>query len=118
MALVLDIVSWWLLGVGAVMMIIGAIGMIRLPDVFARMHGVAIIDTLGLGAIMAGLMIQGGLSIVTVKLGLIVLFVLFTGPTATHALARAALHGGVNPQIDEPDTGVEDKDQGDVSSKT
>ncbi len=100
------------------MMIIGAIGMIRLPDVFARMHGAGIIDTLGLGAIMAGLMVQGGLTIVTVKLGLIVIFIVFTGPTATHALARAALHGGVTPRVDEPVTDAGGKDQGDASSKT
>lgn len=118
MALALDLVSWGLLSVGAIMLIIGALGLIRLPDVFARMHGAGIIDTLGLGAIMAGLMIQAGLSIVTIKLGLIVIFVLFTGPTATHALARAALHGGVIPRVEEPDAGTGGKHQGDASSKT
>jgi multicomponent Na+:H+ antiporter subunit G len=118
MAIVLNLISWGLLAVGGIMMIIGAIGMIRLPDVFARMHGAGIVDTLGLGAIMAGLMIQGGLTIVTVKLGLIVLFIAFTGPTATHALARAALHGGVTPQVDDPDTDPDVNVQGDASSKT
>jgi multicomponent Na+:H+ antiporter subunit G len=82
------------------------------------MHGAGIIDTLGAGAIMAGLMVQAGFSIVTVKLGLIVIFILFTSPTATHALARAALHGGVNPRVEEPVAKAGEKDQGDVSSKT
>ena len=116
MALALDIVSWGLLGLGAVMLIIGGIGLIRLPDVFARMHGAGIIDTLGAGAVMAGLMIQAGLTIVTVKLALIIVFILFTSPTATHALARAALHGGVRPRGDE--TPEDESGQGNSSSKT
>ncbi|MDA1089186.1 MAG: monovalent cation/H(+) antiporter subunit G [Proteobacteria bacterium] len=98
MDIVLEILSWGLLAVGSVFLIIGGIGLIRLPDVFARMHGAGIIETMGAGAVLSGLMIQGGLSIVTIKLVLIVIFILFTSPTATHALARAALHGGVRPR--------------------
>ena len=118
MALALDIVSWGLLGLGAVMLIIGGIGLIRLPDVFARMHGAGIIDTLGAGAIMAGLMIQAGLTIVTIKLALIIAFILFTSPTATHALARAALHGGVIPQAEKSESGAAEDGKGETSSKT
>jgi multicomponent Na+:H+ antiporter subunit G len=118
MALMLDIVSWILLAMGAVMLIIGGIGLIRLPDVFARMHAGGVIDTLGLGAIMAGLMIQGGFSIVTIKLALIVIFVQLTSPTATHALARAALHGGVKPEAEEILPGKSKGKSGGTSSKT
>jgi len=118
MALVLDIASWVLLGLGAVMLIIGGIGLIRLPDVFSRIHGASIIDTLGLGAIMFGLMIQGGFTIVTIKLALIVIFIQFTSPTATHALARAALHGGVVPEVEELDSSNTKDEQGAPSSKT
>ncbi len=116
MQMLLDILSSALLAGGSFFILVGAIGLVRLPDVFARMHGAGIIDTLGAGAIMTGLMIQGGLSIVTIKLGLIIVFIMFTSPTATHALARAAIHGGVNPRIEE--SGAGDKDQGDASSKT
>jgi multicomponent Na+:H+ antiporter subunit G len=118
MALALDLVSWGLLGLGAVMLIIGGIGLIRLPDVFARMHSAGIIDTLGVGAIMLGLMLQAGWTIVSVKLALIVVFILFTGPTATHALARAALHGGVVPQAEKTKSGDGKSDPGEASSKT
>ncbi len=117
MAIVLDILSWGLLAIGSVMLIIGGIGVVRLPDVFARMHGAGIIDTMGACTILLGLTFQAGLNIVTVKLVLIVVFIMFTSPTATHALARAALHGGVRPQLDEP---VEDDParEGEASSKT
>ncbi|MDA0304787.1 MAG: monovalent cation/H(+) antiporter subunit G [Proteobacteria bacterium] len=101
MDVVLEIISFALMGLGAIMLVIGGVGIIRLNDVFSRMHAVGIIDTLGAGAVLAGLMIQAGLGIVTIKLMLIVVFILFTSPTATHALARAALNGGVRPQLDE-----------------
>lgn len=104
MALFTDLVSWLCLAVGAVLSIIGALGIIRLPDVFARMHGAGIIDTLGAGLIFIGLMFQAGFSLVTIKLILILAFLLYTSPTTTHALARAALHGGVTPLVKDETT--------------
>jgi multicomponent Na+:H+ antiporter subunit G len=98
MALVLDLASWLCILVGAAAALIGGLGLLRLPDVFARMHGAGMIDTLGLGAILLGLMIQAGLTLITVKLVLIVLFVLYTSPVVTHALARACLNAGIEPR--------------------
>ena len=115
--LFLEILSWGLLIIGSMMLIIGGIGMVRLPDVFSRMHGAGIIATMGACTILLGLTFQAGLSIVTLKLVLIIVFIVVTSPTATLALARAALHGGARPQLDEP---VEDDpaSQGEASSKT
>lgn len=98
MALVLDLLSWICILVGAAAALIGGLGLLRLPDVFARMHGAGMIDTLGLGAILLGLMLQAGPTLVTVKLVLILLFVLYTSPITTHALARACLNAGVEPR--------------------
>ena len=100
MELVVDVISWVCLITGSIFALIGAVGMIRLPDVFARMHGAGIIDTLGAGLLLVGMMFQAGFTLVTVKLILIVVFILFTSPTTTHALARAALGGGVMPKVD------------------
>ena len=97
MALVLDLLSWFCILAGAAAARIGGLGLLRLPDVFARMHGAGMIDTLGLGAILLGLMLQAGPTLVTVKLVLILLFVLYTSPITTHALARACLNAGVEP---------------------
>lgn len=97
MAVVLDLVSWICILVGAAVALIGGLGLLRLPDVFARMHGAGMIDTLGLGAILVGLMIQAGFTLITVKLVMIVVFVFFTSPMTTHALARACLNAGVRP---------------------
>lgn len=102
MEMLLDAVSWLLILVGSVFLVVGGIGVVRLPDMFARMHGAGIIDTLGAGAVLVGLIFQAGLNIVSVKLVLIVVFILFTSPTTTHALARAALNGGVRPRVEAP----------------
>ena len=70
------------------------------------MHAVGMIDTLGLGLIVIGLIIQAGFSLVTFKLFLILVFVLYTGPAVTHALAQAALSAGIKPHVH--DEGGED----------
>ena len=101
MALALDILSWVLLASGALFVLIAGLGILRLPDVYTRMHAAGIGDTLGAGLIIAGLMVQGGLSLVTVKLLIVLLFLLLTSPTSTHALAKAALSGRVEPLLAE-----------------
>ncbi len=95
----IDLLSWVSLVAGGVFLIIGTIGLIRLPDFFTRLHAASVVDTLGCILIMMGLMLQAGLSLVTVKLILIMIFILLTSPTAAHALAKAALHGEVKPLL-------------------
>ena len=94
-----DVLSWGLLLAGGFLVLTGGVGMLRFPDFFTRLHAAGVTDTLGSWLMLAGLMLQGGFSQVTIKLALIWLVLLFTGPTATHALAKAALHGGTKPQL-------------------
>ena len=56
---------------------------------------------MGVGLVLAGLMLQGGLSLVTIKLLLMFYFMIFTGPTAVHALAEAAMNSGLKPHVDD-----------------
>jgi multicomponent Na+:H+ antiporter subunit G len=107
----LDIASWILLGTGSIFSVIGGLGMIRLPDVYARMHGAGIADTMGAGLILTGLMVQGGFSQVTVKLILILIFLLYTSPTSTYALANAAFNRGLEPLLGQPQLGKKDEDR-------
>lgn len=100
-AWIAEIVSWTLLLAGAAFTIIGMIGLNRMPDFYTRMHAASVTDTLGAGLILFGLMIQAGLTLVSVKLGFLVLLLAFTGPVATHALARAAFHRGAKPLLAE-----------------
>ena len=100
MALAIDILSWLCLLAGALLGVTAGIGLVRLPDLFTRMHAAGIGDTLAAGLIFLGLALQVGFTLNLVKLVLIMIFIIFTSPTSTHALAKAALHGGVKPRLD------------------
>jgi multicomponent Na+:H+ antiporter subunit G len=99
MATAVDLASWVLLLGGGVFLLIGGTGPLRLPDFYTRLHAAGITDTLGTELILVGMMLQAGLSLVTVKLILIALFLFFTSPTATHAVANAALVAGLKPKL-------------------
>ncbi len=95
----IDIASWVCLVVGGMFGVVGGVGVLRLPDFFTRLHGAGLTDTLCAALILIGLMLQAGPTLITVKLVLILAFLFFTSPTATHALAKAALHGKLKPLL-------------------
>ena len=95
-----DILSWGLIAFGSFFVVTGAIGLIRMPDVYARMHAASIIDTVGAGFLILGLILQAGLTLVALKLVFILALFFFTSPVAAHALAQAALHEGIEPKLD------------------
>ncbi|MDE2719672.1 monovalent cation/H(+) antiporter subunit G [Candidatus Palauibacter polyketidifaciens] len=99
--MILEIVSSVLVIAGAVFAVIGGIGIVRLPDFFSRIHGAGITDTLGAGLILTGLMFLSPDWTVTMKLVAILVLLGITSPTATHALANAALETGLRPDVDE-----------------
>lgn len=101
----LDIVSWALILAGSFFTVVGAIGLVRMPDVYTRMHAASVTDTLGAGLLLVGLMMQAGPGLVTLKLLVILLLFFLIGPVATHALAQAALHAGIKPQLSQDNTG-------------
>lgn len=86
---------------GAFFALVGGIGLVRMPDFYTRMHAASVTDTLGAGLILIGLMLLAGLTLVSVKLAMIGLLTLIANPTATHALARAALLSGLAPKLGE-----------------
>lgn len=94
-----DILSWACLVSGAVFSVIGTVGLIRMPDFYTRVHAASVTDTAGAGLLLAGMMLQAGFTLVTVKLIIIGLLILFTSPTATHALCKAALMRGLKPLL-------------------
>ncbi len=95
--LLVDLISWGFILSGVFFLIVSGIGILRMPDVFTRMHAAGIADTAGADLILLGLVLQSGFTLVSAKLLLILGFLMFTSPVATHAVARAALHGGVKP---------------------
>lgn len=104
MGAVIDIVSWFLLIGGGLFCVIGALGLLRMPDAFTRLHAASVIDTLGVGMIIAGLMVQSGWTLTTARLAIVLVLVFFTSPVASHAIARAMRHRDVPPVLSEDRT--------------
>jgi len=101
MALVIDIISGIFIAAGSFFVLVGAISLVRMPDVYARIHGASIIDTVGAGFLILGMILQAGWTLVALKLLFILAIFFFTLPVAAHALARAAMHEGVKPTLAE-----------------
>lgn len=104
MSILIDVISWLLLFVGGAFVFIGGLGALRLPDFYTRMHAASLTDTMGTILILAGIMLQAGGSLATIKLAAILIFLLLTGPTATYAMANAALSSGKRPASMQPDS--------------
>jgi multicomponent Na+:H+ antiporter subunit G len=101
MNFVIEIASWALMLAGSFFTVTGALGLVRMPDVYTRMHAVSVIDTLGIGLLILGMALQAGLSLVTLKLFFLLALVFFTWPVVTHALAQVCLQAGIKPQLAE-----------------
>ena len=95
--LLISVLSGFFILLGVLALLIGALGLLRLPDVYCRIHAVGMIDTAGASFIILGLAIHEGVSLVTVKLLFIGIFLFFTSPIATHAVAQVAHKSGVVP---------------------
>ena len=92
MAPVLDIASWVLLISGSFFVIVGGIGLLRLPDFYTRVHAASITDTVGAWLIILGLLLQVEHTLVGIKLIMILLFLILTSPLSSHALTKAAYY--------------------------
>jgi multicomponent Na+:H+ antiporter subunit G len=86
-----------IMAVGVFFLLVTSVGLIRLPGFFARVHAVSKSETLGMSLIFAGLMVHDGVSLVSVKLGLVLIFVAIANPVAAHLLTRSAIRTGIMP---------------------
>ena len=111
MSAIVDLFSWLCLLGGGFFVLAGGIGVVRLPDVYTRSHAAGMTDTLGAGLILIGLMLQGGFTLITVKLILILVFIAFTSPTSTHALIHTAYASGLRPVLAGTDDGADPEDE-------
>lgn len=90
-----------LLVVGLFFLTVGAVGFIRLPDVFCRLHVTGVLDTLGAPLVLLGAAVYLGAGLVALKLVLATLVLSVTSPLVGHLLARAALESGHEPGVIE-----------------
>jgi len=82
---------------GLFFLTVSAVGLLRFPDFYSRLHAVGKSETLGAILLLAGLAVYNGWELSTIKILLILVFVLIATPTATHAISQAALHSGLQP---------------------
>ena len=93
----MTVVSGAMLVLGFGFVFAGAIGILRLPDFYCRLHAMGKCDTLGVALMLGGLAVHAGLSLTSFKMLFVLLFVSLANPPATHALGRAAVRAGVVP---------------------
>ncbi len=98
-AVVIHGLSWAALLGGGFFCIVGGIGMLRMPDLYTRLHASSVTESIGAGLVLLGLMLQAGLTLVSVKLLALGVLIFIASPTATHAIARVAMLRGLKPQL-------------------
>jgi multicomponent Na+:H+ antiporter subunit G len=96
----LEMLAGVFLALGGFFVLVGGVGMLRMPDLYTRMHAASVTETMGTLLIMIGLMILAGWTLASFKLFAILMFLLFTGPVAAYAVANTALIAGVKPCLD------------------
>lgn len=95
-----------LMGVGAWFFLVGTIGLLRLPDFYARTHAATKCDTVGAGALLLGIAVYMGVGVTALKILILLALVMVSSPTCGHALARAAWRTGHLPWHSEPGGGT------------
>lgn len=85
--------------VGAVLAVIGTVGVLRFPDFYTRLHAASVTDTAAATLAIVGMALLAPSLAIVVKLAVVWLFLFLTGPTSSHALANAAHTAGLQPMI-------------------
>ena len=99
MNFIIDTLSWGCLILGCFLGISGAFGIFRFKEFYSRAHAASVTDTLCVFFIIAGLVLQSGFNLVSVKMTFIVVLLWLTGPVASHALIRSAYQTGLKPKL-------------------
>ena len=97
--LIREILSWALFLLGSAGILVGAIGIVRFPDFYARLHASGITDTAGAELMLLGMMLQAPNWLVVAKLVFVGFFLFMTSPVSTHAIAHAAWVVGLRPML-------------------
>ena len=95
--LFLQIAGWFCILVGCLFIFSSAVGFIKMPDFFTKVHAAGISDSFGCPLALVGIAILCGSAIMALKIILLILFMLLTGPTMTYLLASGAIKTGLRP---------------------
>ena len=102
--MIIDILSDICLVLGGIFTLTGAIGLLRLPNFYTRLHGASVTESLAAPLLIIGVILDTGFTLDSAKLVLIIVIMVVSNPTITHALCRAAAHGGNTPDMEKNDT--------------
>ena len=91
----IEIIAYILLAIGAFCALVGAMGIVRFPDVYNRIHANTVVVVGGVIVTLIGVSVLEGISLYTLKALIIALFIFLTNPVGSHAIARAAHKSGV-----------------------
>ena len=103
MSAVIDIASWVSILLGSFFVLVAAIGIVRMPDVYTRLHAASVGETMGVGLLCLGMILQSPHWLVTAKIITIAAVIFFSAPVAGHALAQAAMTAGIRPRVKDPE---------------
>lgn len=96
---IIDLISDICLLLGGILTLTGAVGLLRFPDFFTRLHAASVTESLAATLLIIGIMLDTGLTLDAAKLMLVILIMIVANPTITHALCRTAVHGGITPEM-------------------
>jgi len=94
----IELIVQIMLYISAVLSFIGAIGMLRFPDFYTRVHGATMVNIGGVCLALFAFVISTFWSVYSVKAFIIIIIILLTNPTASHAIADAAYKIGIKPK--------------------
>jgi len=103
--MIIAMIGSLLVVVGSLCGVVGAIGLLRFPNFHARLHAAGVTDSLCAILVLTGLMCLASNGFIVVKLLIVLFFLLFSTPTASHVLTRTALNAGYRPPMRKPETG-------------
>lgn len=98
----IDLLGGAFLVLGSVVILVGSLGLLRLPDCFSRLHAAGVIDTLGAWLMLLGLLVLSTSVIIAFKVLLLIILLFFLSPVNSHGLSRTALKSGLRPFTNKP----------------
>ena len=102
--MIIDLLSDICLLFGAIFTLTGAVGLLRLPSFYTRLHAASVTESLAAPLLIIGIILDTGFTLDSAKLVLIIVIMVVANPTITHGLCRAAAHGGNTPEMDSKST--------------
>lgn len=99
MNILADIIIVLLIIGGAFFFLVSTVGLIRMPDPFSRIQATGKSDTLGAALILLALVINYGISLISIKLLITIAFIWITSPTAAHIIAKAEINKNNNRNV-------------------